>query len=291
MKKLGLCERRGRGHCEGRRPEAIPQRSALRARFTSFAVTLLVTACSHQRVLESPIHPVDAGMFWRDQAVRRGFLTSFSGKLKMSYDGKDQEVSGKGRIVGRAPNGFRVELRDPIGRLHYVLVQKGTQFAVHYPRNKQAVKEAVGGKAYFKKVLGKDLVFSDLALVFAGVVPAKWDKAKFESWEWDKSKGAFRGIAKQGDETLTVWVDSGNESLQALVWEAGGDKVEATYQDYDKCCEGMRGSFALGYEAKVTLPGQDTAMEVVWESLKRQDIPVAAFDFQPAAGDRVVEIR
>lgn len=251
----------------------------------------LSVGCSHQRVLESPIHPVEPGMFWRDQAVRRGFLTSFSGKLKMSYDGKDQEVSGKGRIVGRAPSGFRVELRDPIGRLHYVLVQKGPQFAVHFPRNKQALKEASGGKAYFKKVLGKELGFSDLALLFTGVVPAKWDKAKFESWEWDKSKGAFRGIAQLGDETLTVWVDSGNEALQSLIWEVGGETVEATYRDYDKCCEGMRGGFALAYEAKVSLSEQDTAMEVVWESLKRQEVPVAAFDFQPASGDRVVEIR
>ncbi len=254
-------------------------------------VVLVSTACSHQRVLESPVHPVEPSQFWRDQAVRRGFLTSFSGKLKMSYDGKDGEVSGKGRIVGRAPNGFRVELRDAIGRLHYVLIQKGAQFSVHYPRNKRALKESVGGRAYFKKVLGKELPFSDLALVFAGVVPSKWDKAKFDSWGWDKEKGAFRGISRLADETLTVWVDSSNEALQGMRWELGGETVEASYKDYDKCCEGMRGNFGLAYEAKVSLPDQDTAMEVGWESLKRQEIPASAFDFQPPAGDRVMELR
>lgn len=252
----------------------------------------LMAACAHQAKVENPIQPLEAADFWRDQTARRAFLGSFSGKLKMGYEGKKQSISGKGRIVGNYPQSFRLELRDPIGRLHYVLVQKGSAVVAYFPRNKQAGRENASGRTYFKRVLGTGIAFNDIVAIAAGILPPKWEKAKFTSWEWDKEQGAFRGLLEQGGEKATVWVDSANTAIQSLVMDVAGETVEAEFGDREPCCE-TPGGFHLGYEAKLKLPKQQTSVAVTWDTLSRptQEIPATAFEFTPAQGDKVSDLK
>jgi outer membrane lipoprotein-sorting protein len=252
----------------------------------------LLSACAHHPKVENPVQPLEAADFWRDQTARRAFLGTFSGKLKMGYEGKKQSVSGKGRIVGNYPQNFRLELRDPIGRLHYVLIQKGSSVVAYFPRNKQAGRENNSGRTYFKRVLGTGIAFNDIVAISAGVLPTKWEKVKFSTWEWDKEQGAFRGVLEQGGEKVTVWVDSANTAIQSLVMDMAGETVEAEFTDREPCCE-TPGGFHLGYEAKLKLPKQQTAVGVTWDTISKptQDIPASAFEFTPAAGDKVSELK
>jgi outer membrane lipoprotein-sorting protein len=253
---------------------------------------LLVAACAHHPKVETPIQPLEVADFQRDQGARRAFLGSFSGKLKMGYEGKKQSISGKGRIVGNYPQTFRMELRDPIGRLHYVLIQNGTSVTAYFPRNKQAGHENASGRVYFKRVLGLGIPFNDIVAIASGVLPPKWEKVQFTSWEWDKEQGAFKGVLEQGGEKATVWVDSANTAMQSLILETGGETIEAEYSDREPCCETQAG-FHLGYEVKVKMPKQQTAVLVSWDALSKptQDIPATAFEFTTAPGDKVAEMK
>jgi outer membrane biogenesis lipoprotein LolB len=248
--------------------------------------------CAHKAVVESPVQPLEPSDFWRDQTARRALLGGFSAKLKMSYEGRKQSVSGKGRLVGNYPRSFRLELRDPLGRLHFVLTQKGTSVVAHYPRNKQAIRDNTAGKAYFKRLLGVATPFTDWVALFAGVLPAKWEKVRFSRWEWDRDQGAFRGDLAISGEKLTVWIDSANTAIQSLVWEAGEERIEAQYTDREPCCEN-KAMFTLGYEANVRMPRQKTSVAVTWETLTKpsQEIPATAYEFQPGAGDKVLDLK
>lgn len=260
-----------------------------------FAFLFVIAGCAGHRVLEKPIKDLTPSDFWKDQGQRRGLLSGFSGKLKLGYRGKDQEVSGKGRIVGKYPNAFRVELRDPIGRLHYVLVENGNRVWVHFPRNRNGYREEASGKAYFRRALGIPVPFADLAGLFVGEVPARWQNAKHVGWQWDTSVGAFRLELESGGERLKLWVDSEHSSIMRLEWNGSGGKIHAVFSDLDTCCVGVPPSrvFRLAHEVSVTIPDEDTAVELTWDSLVRptQEIPGGVFEFQAPASDRFVELR
>jgi hypothetical protein len=210
----------------------------------------------------------------------------------MGYEGKRQSISGKGRIVGQQPGSYRLELRDPIGRLHYVLTAQQEELVGYYPRLHQAFTDATGGKAYFKKVLGIAVPFSEMVGLFMGTVPGRWEKAKLRKWEWDREVGAFRGEWEQGGEKLTVWVDSGNAAPQTVRWERAGQVIEAQFSEFDGCCNNRK-NFFLAYEVKVQIPSEQTSVQISWDSLSRssQEVPASAFTFQAGPGDKVSEIR
>ncbi|MBY0369127.1 hypothetical protein K2X33_00475 [bacterium] len=247
--------------------------------------------CAHQRVLEKPLKPLVWADFWKDQTVRRGTLGEFSGKLKLGYEGKGQSISGRGRIVGKEAKNFRLELRDPIGRLHYVLVDKAGEVSVHYPRERFGYKDATGGRAYFQKTLGRRVAFAELVSLFLGVLPSQWEKARASGWEWDRDHGAFRGSLELGGENLTVWVDSGHAGLREFDWLRDGHTVHATLADFSDCCDTQgqrRAGFQLAYEVKIDL-GEGASTSASWDSLARPSspLPAAAFELPFPAGDKV----
>lgn len=261
-------------------------------KFCSAVLLAVLVGCAHHPKVENPIQPLEPSDFARDQTARRAILASVSAKLKMGYEGKKQSVSGKGRLVGNYPGNFRLELRDPLGRLHFVFTQKGENAVAYYPRNKQAARETTSGKTYFKRVIGLGLAFSDLVSVSAGVLPASWQRVPLKSWEWDRSEGAFRGVLEKGGEKMAIWVDSANTAIQRMEWQVDGQTVEVAFEDREPCCE-SKAVFTLGYEVKWNIPDQSTSVQVSWESLLKpnQEIPSSAFEFQPAPGDKVVDLK
>ncbi len=252
---------------------------------------VFAVGCAHKQVIDKPLREIRPAMLWKDQAKRRAFLSEFSGKLKMAYEGKDQKVSGKGRIIGRYPGAFRLELRDPLGRLHYVLTVKNELAIASYPRNRQAVRDTSGGSAYFQRVLGVSIPFNELASYFAGVIPLRWEKVPM-AWEWDSEQGAYRGEMKREGEALTVWVDSGNVALQRASWERGDETLEATFSDFSECCGPEGKGFFLGYEVRVQWPSQRASVDVTWDTLDKSKalIPATAFEFQPN-GEKIIELK
>lgn len=256
------------------------------------AALLWLAACSHTRVLEKPLRPLQWSDLWKDQNVRRAALTQFSGKLKLAYQGQGQDVSGKGRIVGRQGGQFRLELRDPIGRLHYVLVDTGSEVRVHYPRERVGVEDSTAGEKYFEKNLGERITFAELAAFFLGLLPEGWDKTTPSAWEWDSDLGFFRGSLQKGADSITVWVDSGHAALRRVVWQRAGRAIEARLDDFSECCDTQgqrRAGFQLAYEVKVLLDGGDSKAQVSWDSLSKptQPLPSTAFELKFPAGDRV----
>ncbi len=255
-------------------------------------VLLLAAACSHSPTLRTPLRPLMVRDLWEDQSVRRQALGAFTGKLEMSYQGKKQSVSGKGRIWGRHAGMFRVELRDPLGRLHYVLTNQQAELVGYYPRNHQAFRENTGGRVYFRRLLGVSLPLSEMVGLFAGVLPPNWQAVKPLEWEWDLHRGAFRADWEQGGEKLTAWIDSENVAIRSLVWTRKDQTIEVDFSGFENCCEG-KNSFSLAYEAKVRMPSQNTSVSVEWDSLAptTQQMAPTVFEYHPLEGDKVTELR
>ncbi len=251
----------------------------------------ILGGCAHHARVEKPIRALVVADLLRDQSVRRGYLESFSAKLKMGYESPKQNVSGKGRLVGKYPQLFRLELRDPLGRLHYVLIQNGASVTAHYPRNQQAVKESASGKKYFERILGAPVSFDEIVALAAGVLPTKWEKAPVLNWGWDKEAGAYRAEFVLAKERLTVWVDSANTAIQSLRLETPNGPVTAEYQDREPCCD-TKTAFYLGYEVRIRLDRQESSVNVTWDALGKptQDFAASVFEFVPADKDKVIEI-
>ncbi len=259
----------------------------------ALGLALLLSGCaSKPPVQQAPLVPLAPRDFFRDQAERRRVLQDFSGKLKLSYVTEKNPVSGSGRIVGAALDRVRIELRDPLGRLQYVLLKQGERVAASFPRSQKAVTENSGGRAYFQQVLGAPWSLGDLVALFTGRLPKGWESQPVKSWKWDGEKAAYRGLLEDGKHSVTVWVDAKNTSLQSLVWKVGEQTLEVDYEDYDACCE-PQDSFKLAHKVSLKLPGEKSEVGVVWDTLKKaaQPAPLALFDFQAAPGDKVVELK
>jgi hypothetical protein len=257
-----------------------------------WSVGILVSGCVSKPPVEAPLRQVTSRDFLRDQAERRRVLQDFSGKLKLSYVTQSNPVSGSGRIVGFSLDRIRIELRDPIGRLQYVLTKQGERVAAWFPRNQTAMTENTGGRAYFEQVLGAPWSLGDLAALFMGRLPAAWESKPMKQWKWDPEKQAYRGLFEEGMQSLIVWVEPKHTSIQSLLWNLGDRSLSVEYDDLDLCCE-PQPSFKLAHKVDLKLPKEGSEVGVVWDSLRKsaQPAPLSVFDFQPAPGDKVTELK
>lgn len=257
-----------------------------------WCLSLLLSGCASNPPVEAPIVPLTTRDFFRDQAERRRVLQDFSGKLTLSYVSQKDPVSGSGRIIGNALERVRIELRDPIGRLHYVLLKQGERVAAWFPRNQKAVTENTGGRAYFQQVLGAPWSLSDLMAIFMGRLPRSWENKPVKQWKWDADKKAYRALLEEGKQSIAFWVGAKSASMESLVWSVGDRSLEVEYNDFDSCCD-PKASFAFAHKVDLKLPGEKSEVGVVWDSLRKsaQPAPLSVFDLQPAPSDKVVELK
>ena len=206
-----------------------------------------------------------------------------NGKIRLSYQGRKQSVSGKGRILTQVPAQVRLELRDPLGRVAYLLALNGKKFTAYYPSQKRAFLGEDSGNEYFRSSLGLEAGFDELQRMLLGLLPDRVGRGPFTSWDWDDEKGAYRTEVKRGEMLWRVFVDGKTAALRELALESPTETFHVQYSDFEPCCGAMRMGavkVALAGTVLVSMERAGTAVELQWEDIEKIASPRGGEAFQ-----------
>jgi len=242
-------------------------------------VVVLLAGCASA----PPRQPTGLGekSFWADQAKRSTKLKHVNGALGLRYKTKQMNVGGRGRIASTLGDGLRLELRDPLGRVRFLVALKGPKFAAYFPSEKKAYIDSERGTRYLRQFLGVGASFEEVQDLFFGVMPRTFGLKRLDSWEWDPSKGSYKGSAKlaKGGQ-LRVWVHPGNGAIELLQAQRGPDVVEVRYTDFSPCCG--KDSPALANVVVLEPEHRRTSIIAEWDDLTPVlSIPRDTFDWSP----------
>lgn len=253
----------------------------MRRIWTMAVVLAFASGCAHKPQPPTGLSP---RAFWIDQERRFSELTRVVGKLRLYYKGREQSLSGKGRLLTQLPSQGLLELRDPLGRLVFQAALENREFVAYYPSQKRAYVGKEGGTDYLRRLLGLDAGFAELQRLLLGLVP-EGAKSVFETWEWDGERGEYRGVLLKGSRKYSFFVDGKTAVARGLEVELGGERVRVSYDDFESCCGelgrlGGNTNVPLAAAVKISLERADTAVEVLWEDMSRLDKPRDAETFR-----------
>lgn len=225
--------------------------------------TLFLVGCASA----PPRQPTGLGekAFWNDQARRAAKLRNVNGALGVRYKTKQTNVGGRGRIASSLGEGLRLELRDPLGRVRFLVSLKGARFAAYYPSEKKAYVDSEHGTRYLRQFLGVGASFEEVQDLFFGVMPRTFGLKKLDTWDWDANRGAYLGTAKLRNGALRVWVHPDHGAIEMLQAQRGNDVVEVRYSDFLPCCG--KGSPALANVVVLEPEHRRTSITAEWDDL------------------------
>jgi Domain of unknown function (DUF4292) len=233
---------------------------------------MFFAGCAHVAKKPTGLRPSE---FWKDQTVRHYELNKISAKLSLRLEGKKEKVSGPGRMVAQFPKEVRLELRDPFGRVQYLVTLSEPHLVAYYPTQKLAYLDEHAGSRYLKKYMGANWTFQDLQSFILGMLPESTGQT-FETWDWDEGRGEYRGQLSWKGRRLTAWVDPVRALLTALKIEEPDQHVKIEYADFRLCCGnvGKMGNDSLvsiGQAVSIKIEESGTLLEVDWNEVKHLD--------------------
>lgn len=263
------------------------------------AALLLLSACTHAPVTQAP--PPAAGeltaeRFWEEQKERKEEAAQISAKVRVSYQGRGgKKVSGNGRLVLQPEGRMRLELRDPIGRIHYLAVLSGGHFVAHYPRQKLAYVDDKSGGAYVLDFLGMDFSFAELHSLLLGILPERFAKSTIEAWHLDKEAKVYRGLMTVSDYRVQVSVDPASTALRALELSSKAGKITLDYSAFEPCCHGIASSRSVRVAQVVDLKldRARTSLSIEWEKISplAEARPVDVFNLEIPEQDQKIVLK
>lgn len=232
-----------------------------------------------------PRQPTGLGekAFWLDQAKRSAKLKNVNGAIAVRYKTKQTNVGGRGRIASTLGDGMRLELRDPLGRVRFLVSLRGSRFAAFYPSEKKAYVDSEHGTRYLRQFMGVGASFEEVQDLFFGVMPRTFRITRLDGWDWDATKGAYVGSAKlPKGGALKVWVHPDHAAIEMLQAQRGNDVVEVRYSDFSPCCG--KGSPVLANVVVLEPEHRRTSITAEWDDLQTTG-PIAQSTFAWDAPD------
>ncbi len=235
-----------------------------------FLLVLFLLSCSSVQHVEPTGY--SAENFWADQNERRKVVQKVSANLSLNYSGMG-EGAGKAQMIAEMPNHFRMEVRDPLGRVHLISTLEGTNFAVVYPRVKRFHKDSQAGKTFLKKIVGFDYSFNFLLPLMFGILPADMAKTGFHApWQWDLKVGRYRGEIKVKGTPWLVWVNPQNSAIEKIEIQAASP-FTIEYLDFFRCCGGSvvgakNSHFQLAQSMTLQNQKAKTSLDVRWREVE-----------------------
>lgn len=237
-----------------------------------------LAACTHAPVAKAPGPALSTELttdrFWEEQRERAEEAAQISAKVRVSYQGRGgKKVAGNGRLVIQPDAKLRLELRDPLGRIHYLAALTNGHFVAHYPRQKLAYVDDKAGGAYVLDFLGIDFNFSELHSLLLGIVPARFSKAAFDTWHYDKESKTYRGLLTVSDYRVIATVDPVTAALRGLELSSRAGKITLDYSAFEPCCHGLASSRSVRVAQVVDLKldRARTALSIEWEKITPLD--------------------
>lgn len=252
-----------------------------------------IASCAH-KIIPEPVG-YTAAKFWKDQKTRRTLLKQASAKLSLSYRDPKQGFTGKGQGVWSLPQKGRLEVRDPFGRLQYVVVAGPKAFSAFYPGDGTWFKDDESGRGYFKYFIGVDQSFGEMTGWLLGILPDSAAES-FDSWSWIPREGVYEGKLRAAGGAMAIGIDP---NTSAMVWartdRGGGFSVE--YSGFSPCCGGATlnvksDSTALARSVRLESSRTGQAIESDWQDIDplKKSPDAASFEFTPPSGAKLTPL-
>lgn len=258
--------------------------------FRALFLLLALSGCAHQK----PVAVEDAKLLtWdlvtKEQAARSESLNTILGKMSVEFEGHDESVRGLGTSGVILPNDYLLEIRDPVGRLHFQAVTRGNAFEGYFPRHKKVYKDKGSGRPFFQKTWGIPISFPEMSRLSAGLLPKSLGKQKNAELVW--KDGAYEGKFDVDGSSAVVGLNS-DGALTRLNWQRKEGDVEVAWRDFRPCCKwtsASADSFAIAHVIEIKT--KDSIILIRWKSLQHWEaVPTDAFKVQTAAGTKVIQL-
>lgn len=237
-----------------------------------------------------PRKPSDltATRFLELQRKRDDAAKNTQGRLVLRFKTKKKSVGGKGRVFSAIGQGFRLELRDPLGRVRFLVTLRAERLDAFYPSENRCYRDDTAGARYVRKFLGMSASFRELQFLLLGLVPTSLGKAAPESWRWDSGRGAFSLEYRGEDGKTMAYVDPDKGTLEGLEIQRDNERISVRFSDFTK--SSLPGAPLLPQEFRIEQAESGASLEgswdetetakVDWDRLLRWETPAGCQEIQ-----------
>jgi hypothetical protein len=201
---------------------------------------ILISACSST----GPVQPAQVvkpqelwDLFWKSQNRKQEETQFTQSKIRIDMVEKKRSLSGTGTLLAN-PDGLRLEVRDPLGRLQYLVgLQSKKDFIAYYPSQNVAYLDGVQGARYLREFLNLGMSFSELKELWWGVLPFSKGEARLESIKNAEKKGQYWISLGKAAIQAEALVDSETGDLLKLNWRSPSFEADFEFSDFARCCQ------------------------------------------------------
>lgn len=249
-----------------------------------------LSGCVHQKPVSlEDSKPLTWEQVGNEQKLRTDAFSTLLGKMSVEFEGRDESVRGLGTSGVLLPNDYLLEIRDPVGRLHFQAVNRGSAFEGYFPRHKTVYKDRASGRSFFQKNWGIPISFPEMSRLSAGLLPKSFEKQRPHFFS--PKDGFYEGKFEVDGAEATVDLNS-DGALTRLSWHRKDGDVDVNWRDFRPCCKWTTSdgsSFAVAHAIEIKTKG--SIILIRWKSLRNWEaVPADAFKVQTAADTKVIQL-
>lgn len=250
-----------------------------------FLIALFFLVGCQQKTVVRHQTGLDGNAFWKEQERRLSAFQNYSAKITLRYKGKKESVSGNGTVLVDPHLGSRMELRDPLGRIHYVLLSKKDTATAYYPRESVAYVDTKKGTRYFERLLGLNLSVEEMRLFWLGILDAN---AKLTPFEWNEMEGTYSTSFLQGGNEYFLEIHPDTAAIVRLKVKKLGSIFFVHYEEFEK-----ERNIEIAHEVNFESKELGTKIEVEWDHFSAfpKDIKSQAFELEENSKIRKVSLK
>jgi vacuolar-type H+-ATPase subunit C/Vma6 len=123
-------------------------------------------SCAHYKAgPPKPVVKIEEKNFLQD--LSRSKSENLMASFDIEIEGKER-MSGGGEWTSQQGIYARLEISDPLGRTHYLCLQKNKKMVFYYPQQKIAYIDNNFGKAYFNEFLHLPITYKEFESILLG---------------------------------------------------------------------------------------------------------------------------
>lgn len=248
---------------------------------------IFVSSCTHTQTKPAP-RALTWSEVMAEQKKREEAVQSLIGKMSVEFDAEKDSVRGLGTCGAQFPDNFLLEIRDPVGRLHFQAVNRGNKFEGYFPRLGKLYKDTRAGRNFFTRTWDIPVSFKELYRASAGLLPRKIDPSKMKELTWNGQ--VFVGQAELEDGTLDVEIRADEMALSKLVWQRKDNAIEIQWRDFRPCCDWAPES-NLAFAHVIEVKSKDNVIAIDWKSLQKwETASEGKFTIQASNATKVIPL-
>lgn len=267
--------------------------------FLLLAVLVLggLTGCTHtpsapSAEVTAPVPIPNATDHWKAllaaQASRESALQTSLGKMSVEFESAHDSIRGLGTAGVAFPDNFLLEIRDPLGRLHFRAVSQGEHFEGYFPRHQKLYQDSRSGRRFFQKTWQLPISFPELSRLSAGLLP----KAVAEQLPGPvmvKGELLETSVLLDGVEVGVQW-KADTQTLTQITWRRKEGELQVSYRDFRPCCQTIDPKEPFTFAHVIEVKGKDSLITIDWKGLQPWQAGAEAFKIQTSSTTKVIQL-